>query len=282
MLKKEKDPFLFWIICLVVFVHGLGVSYLILAESIPSSALKDKKLVVKAIKLHPPTQSPGLQQKIVSEEIAARWSPPPVKEPLADPPLPPPPQPAALPTPLPSSPQPAALPTPKANLAKKKSPAKPQPKKQPVKKEANSSTAAERKKKLVQQANESLAKIGQKSNNTEPSPKKSAQVPERIEKLSFVGVQSLETATSSFDNGYPSELGVHLRALLQLPEIGNVEVELVVNRLGGVEKLTIISSQNKRNSDYIAKKLPTLSLPRFGENFSGEKSHAFHITLTNE
>lgn len=264
MLRRwvNQDPLLFGIVCVVVLVHGLGLGFL--AWNFPepvSKSAKDKKLVVKTMKLNPP-------KKAVAEEKIVAEAPPPPKPPKQTPPPAPPP---------PAPPKKTAPPKP----VKKKTKPKTQPKPKP-KEKTKAPQVDDKKKKLLKQAQETLAKIDQRSENINAKPKKTTKVPKRIESLSFVGVKSSEKAESSSQSAYRNELATHLRAQLQLPEMGNVEVKLVVSRDGRVESVVIVASENDRNADYINETLPKLSLPSFGATFNGAKLHTFHITLTNE
>lgn len=240
----SKDPLFFRIVCFVVLVHGLGLGFL--AWNLPhtsSKMSKDKQLVVKTVKLNPP-------KKVVSEEkVIAEASPPP------------PPKKKTLPPKKTSS----------TNKKKEKPKEKPKPPK-----------VDDKKKKLLQKAQEALAKIDQRDEKITAKSTHTKKVPKQIDNLSFVGVKSSEKIESSSQSSYRSELATHLRAQLQLPEMGNVEVKLIVTREGKVESVLIVSSESDLNADYITKTLPSLSLPPFGNTFSSSKTHAFHITLTNE
>ncbi len=256
----NKDPLLFGIVCIVVLVHGLGFVFLALNFPEPiSKNVKDKKLVVKTVKLNPP-------KKVVAEEKVIAEIPPP------SPPKKRPPSPSV---------NKKASPPPVKKNQKPKTPPKTPPKKK-AKEKPKELKVDEKKKKLLKQAQETLAKIDQRTENIKTKPKKTTKVPKRIETLSFVGVKSSEKAESSNQSAYRNELATHLRVQLQLPEMGSVEVKLVVNREGRVENIVIVTSESERNADYINKTLSMLSLPPFGKTFNGEKSHTFHITLTNE
>jgi outer membrane biosynthesis protein TonB len=250
----NKDPLLLGIVCFVILAHAAGLYFLASELSAsPGKVVKDQKLVVKTVKLHPPPKS-------MNEEKILAIAPPPSQKVS----------------------QPAPPPPPKKKVQKKKPP-KPVEKPKPKKKEkVKQPTVDDKRKKLLKQAQETLAKIDQRSDKIEANPTKATKVPKRIDTLSFVGVKSSDTSESSSESAYRSELANHLRAQLQLPEMGNVEVKLIVNQQGIVEKIVIISSENERNADYITKSLPSLKLPPFGKNYSGAKSHTFHITLTNE
>jgi outer membrane biosynthesis protein TonB len=80
---------------------------------------------------------------------------------------------------------------------------------------------------------------------------------------------------------YEVELVARLKILFSLPEMGEVKVDLTINRQGKVMKLEIISSANAVNRKAIETRLPSIQFPDFGKAFVGEQTHTFKLTLTN-
>lgn len=94
-----------------------------------------------------------------------------------------------------------------------------------------------------------------------------------------------EEETSSFspqERSYYDELISRLKLHLRLPEYGEVKVKLTLSSLGKVIKVSVTSSKNRKNKDYVEKTVPKISFPQFGTNFQKSKEHTFSIRLTNE
>lgn len=247
----KKDPLLVAITLFVITAHAAAL--FILSQNLHPANFqqpKNKKVTVKTIKLKP-AQPPPMEEKMVAYT--------------------PPQEPKPKPKPKPPTPKPKKK-TPPKQTAKPKEKPKPKPKPK----------IDEKKQKLLKEAQETLAKIERRSDNINTSSAKTTKISKRIDKLSLVSIKSTDEKLSSSENNYRNELANHLKAQLQLPEMGNVEVKLIVDKSGRVEKVMILSSENDRNAEYISETLPTLKLPSFGKNFKGDNSHTFHITLTNE
>ena len=87
---------------------------------------------------------------------------------------------------------------------------------------------------------------------------------------------------SEDEMGYEKELVTRLQLLLRLPEKGDVQIELSLNRNGSVQTIRILNSQSSRNVSYIQQTLPSVQFPGFGAYFKGEKQRSFNLTLTSQ
>lgn len=186
----------------------------------------------------------------------------------------------------PSSIAPKATPVPKMSPVAKKS-ASPAPKNPVVKKAATASAPARPVAKktepaksapvvpadLVQQLQESIAKIDQKSHKD--SPKEILPAPKWITQLKIdeesTGEESLFVAT----------LISCLQNTLNLPENGAVKVELVLQRDGSFVQMKVLHSESDRNRKFLEQELKTVTFPPFSGNLKNEKEHTFVITFCN-
>jgi hypothetical protein len=90
-----------------------------------------------------------------------------------------------------------------------------------------------------------------------------------------------EAKTQEIDPSYGEVLVEYLQNALELPELGEVKVDLELDVLGHILRVDIVESKSKKNGEFLKKRLPELSLPCFNEN---QKSHAtvvFTITFKN-
>lgn len=177
----------------------------------------------------------------------------------------------------PSSPAPTA----KTNPTKKAAPATAAAKK-PVAKTSNKPAVIEQGKpvkktppkkpeptdEIWNEIDQALAKIEKKSYST---PKHSLDLPKP---LIFVEESSFQ------EMGNPSamqQLMGFLHETLHLPEVGEVKIEISVLKNGSVAKVVVLSSESKKNKEYLQKHLPLLQLPM---QFEDEKN--IIITFCNE
>lgn len=151
------------------------------------------------------------------------------------------------------------------------------PKKEVVKTTSSIKKNEDSKKKLLQIAQESLAKIEKRSDNLEFNSIKS----EKIGKLEKIG--SLKSISeSSTDSNSKNQLCAQLRSFLKLPEYGEVEIKLTLDKTGKVVALKVLETKSDRNRKYIEELLPRLTFSISGTDFGKECVKIFNITLTNE
>ncbi len=174
-----------------------------------------------------------------------------------------PPQKTPPPTP-PAKKKPAAAPAAKRPpIADKKSAAAPipaKPKKKPIPQE------------LLQELEESIAKIDEKRDKLYRRNKLEAAPAVQILKI-----DSLSVDETSSDDSYAETLVVHLKQALNLPDYGEVKIQLTLSKDGDVEKLVVVKSESEKNKHYLEKHLPRLKFPSLNS-----ESHTFVLTFCNE
>lgn len=179
-------------------------------------------------------------------------------------------------TSAPSKPKPSAKKPPpkKPNEPVKEKAAPPQPKVATKKKEAKTPAIPPAKPKaeppppapapdLWQELDEALAKIETK---TTPQP---AYTPPPS---SF----SFSTETS----GYEEALISHLQSSLNLPEFGEVKIELTLEADGRVAKMIVLKAESVKNREYLEHTIPFLRFPPLKEEALKQKT--FRLTFCND
>lgn len=61
--------------------------------------------------------------------------------------------------------------------------------------------------------------------------------------------------------GYAELLVSYLYEKLQLPELGEVKIQLTLRQDGSIDKLVVLEAKSKKNKTYLEEKLPQLKLP---------------------
>lgn len=83
---------------------------------------------------------------------------------------------------------------------------------------------------------------------------------------------------STFD--YETIVVETLRSHLNLPEYGEVRLQIVLNARGSIQKIDIIKAQSAKNAQFLTREIPLLSFPPF-ETF-GIKNKSLSFTITFE
>jgi len=254
-----------------------------------------QKVHVQTVSLSPKPPVQKISPMIESPPVGIQSPPPnPVTPP---PPAPDPPQPKPQPkvesTPPKPTPKPAVE-VPKLNPKSKPKTATVKPKKAtpsptpakkpatPVKEKAKPSAppaATQKEKELLAKAQEKIRKMGS-------SRDKLAATTEVSQLSAPVWIEAIPSSSfevlSDQESHYRDELAARLKLLLKLPEYGEVRVRLTLTRKGTVDKVEIVSSQNKANRDYIEKTLPSLKFSSFGAHFENASTYTFTLSLSNE
>lgn len=251
--------------------------------AVQTISLNESKPVAELSKSHIP--EPLLEQpKIaaaepVSEEAKPmNEAPKPIEEPIK--------KEETLPGPIPQPPKPKAKTEPLRKESKKET-LKKEPDKTPKKtsiKKADPVVAKKKempkpdpnlikKKELLTKAQERIAKIQTTSDKIS-----TGNDPKRSEK-NFITLN--EGGGGERENSYREEIASRLKLQLSLPEYGEVKIKLTLNRLGRVEKVTIVSSESSMNREFVEKMLPAMMFPAFGTNFEKAQTYTFTITLGN-
>lgn len=154
------------------------------------------------------------------------------------------------------------------------------------KKQASQLAEKQRQQKLIAEAQESIAKIGENKDNL--AAKKTtdtlSEVPKAMTDLKIDSLFEIkgDISLSSYVASYGEELVTRLKLLLRLPEYGDVKVNLTLDRAGKVSKVAILNADSMKNRSYIEKILPELSFPPFGTHYASAAEYTFSITLSNE
>lgn len=115
--------------------------------------------------------------------------------------------------------------------------------------------------KSLQEIKETIAKIEAENAKMEARPKRDFPKEERQE-----------------EDLYPIALAGCLRQAVQLPEMGEVQIEITLFANGAVKALRVLASQSSANQKRLETALPTLHLPPPPDG----KEQTFVLTLCNE
>ncbi len=85
----------------------------------------------------------------------------------------------------------------------------------------------------------------------------------------------------SLSGSYQEHLISYLQETLDLPEYGAVKIKLRIDREGKLLESEIISSENRKNSDFLKNRLPELSFPCFNGFDIVENARTFTISFRN-
>lgn len=197
----------------------------------------------------------------------------------------PPPPPPSLPTPVTQQVRStAATPTVKKAVSKPVKKNSPKPVKKATKKVSNTPRAQPQKASesrsgpqipahLLQQLQESIAKIDQTSHKE--SPKNQLQTPKAISKL------TVEQGSEEDQADYANALVACLKRNLSLPERGDVKIELLIEKSGALKSYRVISSQSLRNQRHLENELGALRYPAFMGSLKSKQEHTFVISFSN-
>lgn len=122
------------------------------------------------------------------------------------------------------------------------------------------------------QARALLQKMRSTLNNMESKPEKPQEqplfVPHKVENTIKSPAQQIST-DSSFS--YVQRLIEELQNHLNLPEYGEVKVEMTITQEGMITDLYIVDAQSEKNAAYLKKTLPNVTFPWFNQYAKQEK-----------
>ncbi|MCP5504090.1 MAG: hypothetical protein H7A41_02940 [Chlamydiales bacterium] len=130
-----------------------------------------------------------------------------------------------------------------------------------------------KKNEILKELNDSLKKI---EPTTSPEQKNLLTFPKNIQSLQIDQTEEPETSD------YFTLLAQTLKEELELPEYGDVKLELTVHNNGRVLKIRVIHTASLKNQKYLELNLPKVILPPFSEDFKNEREHTFTLTFCNE
>ncbi len=84
---------------------------------------------------------------------------------------------------------------------------------------------------------------------------------------------------NSTEASYQGKIKFRLEQNLRLPERGEVEIKLTLNKSGKIVKFETTSPQSLKNRQYIEQKIPSIVFPEFDASLNGETQHLFTIQL---
>jgi hypothetical protein len=221
---------------------------------------------------------------------------------------PPPPSPTPKPAPKKVVPQ---KPTPKKQPSPEKKPdppkKKPPPPKEPIKKaptpipvkkptvdpkiaEAKvkaQKEAQERQQKLIATAQESVARIDKGRANMSAAKSNLNQTlaaaPVAIQSLQIEALPNLNAPPlTPGERSYRDELASRLKLTLTLPDHGEIQLKLTLDRNGRPLKINVVKAASSTNKSYIEKTLTNMKFPSFGNHFGDLSEYTFIIHLSNE
>lgn len=283
-----KDPLIRKICIGVCAVHFTFLLWMAASPTILKIDKPKKQLVIKTLSPHP------IEKKgpaAVAAITPVRPSPLPPPKPLKTPPPPQqtPPEPKK-PT-LPSTDNNDNKDNKKPPVDEKKAPAKQRPPIQDKKPVAKKPKAPPPKliepepaipQNLLDELEESIAKIDQKRDNLyrKKKPSASTAVPHNLEK--DLAIDSAQLRDAHGEGEYKEALVSYLHQSLNLPEFGEVKIQLTLNRDGTVVKLIVLKTESEKNKKHLEAALPLLKFPPLGGLYSKKQQQTFVLTFCNE
>lgn len=88
-----------------------------------------------------------------------------------------------------------------------------------------------------------------------------------------------EIGQETVQPSYGQTLIAYLQGSLDLPEFGEVKVDLEIDRNGHLVRFEILEEKSKKNAEFLKKRLPELVLPCF--NDTSNETAVFTITFKN-
>ena len=115
-------------------------------------------------------------------------------------------------------------------------------------------------------------------------PSSTLKIPTKIDVVLESAAGSSQDPLSSFEEGpdaYTSSIVSYLQEQLQLPDVGEVMIQLTIAVDGKVEKMKILSSESIKNRKRLEENLPRLQFPAPGSK-KWNSSKTFIITFCNQ
>jgi colicin import membrane protein len=80
---------------------------------------------------------------------------------------------------------------------------------------------------------------------------------------------------SSADEDFVLSLIGYLQGYLQLPDVGEVQIQLTLRKDGKVENMKVIKAESEKNRKYLEENLPKLSFPAIYLDKTASRSFLF-------
>lgn len=258
------------------------------SESTKKQSVKTGKIAVQTIALNPFSTRSSSQIQRQDSPVAQST--------VSSTPKPSLPNPEPAPAPVkpivtPISPPPIT-PVPKPTIRQPAKPTRPPSKQEPPKPSSPNPTIAQRQQveaaaeqarqqAQLAKAEENLAKFSQtrdKRGSTTLKNDSSSLLPIgqlQIDAMTEEGNESLNGVLGS----YEERVRAYLQVALRSPEHGSTTVRLTLKRTGRVMDAKIIASENRRNTQYFERTLPTLLFPPFGQELAEQETYTFSVTF---
>ena len=137
---------------------------------------------------------------------------------------------------------------------------------------------------LLKELEETVDKIDEKRDKiyqNKLKDRKNDPVPESITALKIDTINEIDNDESQGDFSYQERLVCCLKETLDLPEFGQVKIELTLTVSGDVMKLRVLASESEKNKSYLEKNLRQMKFPSFGGS-EMENKRTFILTFCNE
>jgi len=172
----------------------------------------------------------------------------------------------------------------KPPAAQKKKTPSPVSKKTPEKKTSSSKKDPKVPKELLQELEKSLSKLDEHPVKATSKPSPSLPSPKAFSPLAGYQKENTQWTPSSFfeEGNYEESLVQMLHQMLNLPEYGEVKIQITLKQDGTVAHLKVISAESEKNKTYLEKHLPHLRFSHFTGPLSEKKEHTFTLTFCNE
>jgi outer membrane biosynthesis protein TonB len=274
----KRDPVRGFICLTVVSAHLCFLLTLVFFGHSLTSKPKLKKLVVKTVTVSPKpaklttTPKKATPPRTAPSEAKKKTNPPQSAKTPASPP-----KQTAKTKPKPESKQIPSKSNPKPTLSKQKEKVAAAP--PPVKKKP----AAQPPEDLLKELEEKIAKIETKRDKS--TIKSELSVPQKIEQQMAYASSSSQSSSSELEedhDDYVSFLVGYLQEHLQLPDFGEVKIQISLRSDGSVEALRVIKTESEKNKKYLEENLPKLKFPSFSLKKNASSTQTFILTFCNE
>ena len=133
---------------------------------------------------------------------------------------------------------------------------------------------------LLRELEETIAKIDENRDKIYTSKKLSPAQKVKPLELAIDGVNDVEVNLGEASANYRETLVAFLHQTLNLPDYGEVKIQVTLRRDGSVEKLKVLKTESEKNRKYLETHLPLLKFPI---NISPDKKELnFVLTFCNE
>ena len=139
---------------------------------------------------------------------------------------------------------------------------------------------------LITQAQERIANIGKNRDKIGSIASSKSAISEGPKSIAALEIDTLNTAggppLSDKEVSYLQEVASRLKLQLRLPQYGEVNIKLTLQRSGKVAKVIVTSAESNENKKYVEKTVPTLNFPSFGSQLGNVDEYTFSFILRNE